>query len=57
MTLKKKVKPICWISDCDEDVRAMSEEVRDVIGYALYQAQIGEQNPAASRMKGKSSAL
>ena len=35
-----------------DDLRGCPEEVQDVVGYALYLAQIAGQHPAAKRLKG-----
>lgn len=52
--LKKKVaKPVRWISDCDKELRRLPQDVKYEVGFALYQAQMGEQHPNARRMKGQ----
>lgn len=38
------VKPLRWIASSRKDWRAMPDQVQDVFGYALFQAQIGQKN-------------
>jgi phage-related protein len=45
-------KPVHWIGSSLQDVRAFPEAVQDVVGYALFVAQCGDQHPAAKRLKG-----
>jgi phage-related protein len=40
-----------------DDLRACPDDVRDIVGYALYLAQEGGQHPAAKRLKGDSGGL
>jgi phage-related protein len=35
------LKPLFWIASSREDLRDFPEDVRDVMGFALYQAQKG----------------
>jgi phage-related protein len=46
------VKPLFWIASSKDDLRAFPEEVKDVMGFALYQAQIGGKHVAAKPLKG-----
>lgn len=49
-------KPLFWIASSLEDIRNFPIEVRDTMGYALYQAQQGEKHLDAKPMKGFGSA-
>jgi len=46
------VKPVSWIGSSYRDLRAFPDPVQDAIGYALYQAQIGEKHSSAKPLKG-----
>jgi phage-related protein len=46
-------KPIIWLGQTLKQLRAMPEDVKDEIGFALDAAQKGEKAPSASPMKGK----
>src|SRR5947209_17194364 len=46
------MKPLIWVGSSLEDLRAFPEEVRRVMGYALYLAQMGEKHPDAKPLKG-----
>ena len=48
----RPLKPAFWIASSKEDLRAFPEEVKDVIGFALYQAQEGAKHVAAKPLKG-----
>jgi len=47
-----KIKSIVWIGSSRRDLKAFPAEVRDVMGYALYQAQIGSKAPSAKPLTG-----
>jgi phage-related protein len=47
-----KIKSIVWIGSSRRDLKAFPAEVRDVMGYALYQAQVGSKSPAAKPLAG-----
>jgi len=47
-----KIKSIVWIGSSRRDLKAFSAEVRDVMGYALYQAQMGSKSPSAKPLAG-----
>src|SRR5574342_403503 len=49
-------KPLVWVGSCKEDLRAFPEEVRRVMGYALYLAQVGGKHPDAKPLRGFASA-
>ncbi|MEA3153625.1 MAG: hypothetical protein QOK44_1214 [Betaproteobacteria bacterium] len=46
------VKPVHWIASSYKDFRTFPDLVQDVMGYALYQAQIGEKHRNAKPLKG-----
>ena len=46
------LKPVEWIASSLDDLKDFPEEVQQVIGYALYQAQCGEKHPVAKPLKG-----
>ena len=46
------VKPVLWIGSSYKDFRAFPDPVQDTMGYALYQAQIGEKHGSAKPLKG-----
>ena len=45
-------KPIIWIGSSLDDLRAFPEEVKDVVGFALHQAQHGGKHADAKPLKG-----
>jgi phage-related protein len=47
-----KIKSIVWIGSSRRDLKAFPAEVRDVMGYALYQAQIGSKSTSAKPLTG-----
>jgi phage-related protein len=49
-------KPLFWMGSSKKDLLALPEEVVDVFGYALYQAQIGKKHEQAKPLKGFGSA-
>src|SRR5262245_22992427 len=46
------LKPLCWVASSRSDLRELPEEVREVIGFALYQAQKGSKHICAKPLKG-----
>lgn len=52
MDERAKTKSIVWIGSSRRDLKAFPAEVRDVIGYALYQAQLGRKSPSAKPLSG-----
>jgi phage-related protein len=46
------MKPLVWIGSSLDDLRAFPEEVRLVMGYALYLAQTGDKHSDAKPLKG-----
>ncbi len=45
-------KPIVWMGDSLAVIREFPQEVREEVGYALYQAQTGEKHESAKPLKG-----
>ncbi|HEV2837045.1 MAG TPA: type II toxin-antitoxin system RelE/ParE family toxin [Pyrinomonadaceae bacterium] len=52
MTKPHKVKIIVWIGSSRKDLQAFPDEVKDVMGYALYEAQRGLKSPLAKPLAG-----
>ena len=50
------IKPVSWIASSYKGFRAFPDPVQDAMGYALYQAQIGEKHASAKPLKGFSGA-
>lgn len=50
------LKPIIWVASSKRDLEALSDEIRDVVGYALFQAQAGGKSDRAKALKGFGSA-
>ena len=48
-----RIKPLVWIgSSLDDLQKNFPDEVKDVLGYALYLAQTGSKHPKAKPLKG-----
>jgi phage-related protein len=47
-----KLKELVWVASSLKDLRAFPEEVRQVMGFALYQAQTGGKHVAAKPLQG-----
>jgi phage-related protein len=45
-------KPLIWIGSSRDDVRDFPEEVRSLVGHALYMAQCGLKHEAAKPLRG-----
>lgn len=45
-------KPVEWVGSSLEDLKEFPEDVKQVIGYALYLAQCGEKHSSAKPLKG-----
>lgn len=56
MAEPSKLKPLYWIGSSKRDLLALPEDVVDVLGYALYLAQIGKKHEQAKALKGFRSA-
>jgi phage-related protein len=46
------IKPVSWISSSYKDFRAFPDPVQDLMGYALYRAQVGAKHDNAKPLKG-----
>jgi phage-related protein len=46
------LKPVEWIGSSRHDLRSFPDQVREVIGEALYRAQQGSEHPATKALKG-----
>lgn len=46
------LKPIEWVSSSRDDLRKFPEEVQQMMGFALYRAQLGKKHPDAKPLKG-----
>ncbi|MCU0292146.1 MAG: type II toxin-antitoxin system RelE/ParE family toxin [Thermoanaerobaculaceae bacterium] len=49
-------KELIWVGSALKDLREFPEDVRQVMGFALYLAQVGEKHPDAKPLKGFSGA-
>ncbi|MFB4392645.1 type II toxin-antitoxin system RelE/ParE family toxin [Pseudomonas sp. LS_2] len=49
-------KPLHWVGSSKKDLLAMPDDVQDVFGFALHQAQVGGKHPQAKPLKGFSGA-
>lgn len=47
-----KIKTLIWVGSSRRDLKAFPDEVKDGMGYALYQAQIGQKAPTAKPLRG-----
>jgi phage-related protein len=47
-----KTRNLVWIGSSRKDLKAFPAEVKDVMGYALYQAQVGQKSPSAKPLAG-----
>ena len=47
-----KIKNLIWVGSSRRDLQAFPAEVKDVVGYALYQAQVGQKAPSAKPLRG-----
>ncbi len=54
--MKQAFKPLYWIGSSKKDLLVMPDEVQQVFGFALYNAQIGLLHPDAKPLKGFGSA-
>jgi phage-related protein len=51
-----RIKPLFWIASSRDDLRKFPEDVKDTMGFALFQAQKGGKHVAAKPLKGFSGA-
>ncbi|MBW2673818.1 MAG: type II toxin-antitoxin system RelE/ParE family toxin [Deltaproteobacteria bacterium] len=47
-----RTKELVWIASSKKDLCGFPEEVRQAMGFALYQAQVGDKHVAAKPLKG-----
>src|SRR5713226_2541943 len=47
-----KIKTLIWVGSSRRDLKAFPDEVKDGMGYALYQAQVGQKAPTAKPLRG-----
>jgi phage-related protein len=45
-------KPVYWIGSSKQDLSAFPQPVKDVMGFALHQAQVGGKHESAKPLKG-----
>jgi phage-related protein len=45
-------KPAIFVASTREDLRAFPEEVQDIMGFAIYNAQMGDRHPDAKPLTG-----
>jgi phage-related protein len=50
--MTSELKPLIWVGSAKADLKAFPEEVRLVMGYALYLAQAGGKHPGAKPLRG-----
>jgi phage-related protein len=46
------MRPLIWVGSSLEDLRAFPDEVKRIVGYALYLAQEGGKHPDAKPLRG-----
>lgn len=51
-----KFKTLVWVGSTLKDLRSFPADVKDAMGYALYQAQLGRKAPTAKPLRGFGSA-
>ena len=54
--MRSPLKSLLWVGSCREDLKSFPEDVRLVMGYALYLAQVGSKHPDAKPLRGFGSA-
>jgi len=54
--MPSRLKSLLWVGSCREDLKSFPEDVRLVMGYALYLAQVGSKHPDAKPPRGFGSA-
>lgn len=50
--VSEDLKPVVWVGSCRDDLKQFPSAVQDVMGFALYSAQIGDKHPGAKPLKG-----
>jgi len=56
MDSEDAIKPLYWVASSKKDLLTMPEDVQDVFGYALHQAQTGNKHSQTKPLKGFGSA-
>jgi len=51
-TIPTAKKPCEFIASSKDDLSAMPDDVKEVVGFALFMAQMGEKHPQAKALKG-----
>ena len=46
------LKPVVWMGSSRDDLRRLSADVQDAIGFALYHAQLGDRHRSTKPLKG-----
>ena len=54
---ENRIKPVFWVGSSVQDLKTFPSEVQREIGYALYQAQIGEKHHKTKTLKGFSGVM
>jgi phage-related protein len=52
MSTKPQPKPVIWIGSSLDDLKEFPESVRQLVGYALFLAQVGSKHSNAKPLKG-----
>ena len=52
MPISTTVKRLFWVGSSKRDLKALPDDVQDVVGYALHLAQIGNKHPSAKPLRG-----
>ncbi len=50
--MKPVLKPVEWIGGARDDLREFPDDVQQLMGFALYRAQLGKKHPQAKPLKG-----
>ena len=50
--MNDQLKPLHWIGSSLKDLKALSDSLRDVFGYALHLAQEGKKHPLTKPLRG-----
>lgn len=54
---EEELRPVEWVGSSLDDLRSFPEEVRDQMGFAIYQAQCGIKHRSVKRLKGLGSGV
>jgi len=52
MSRRLKEKPIDWVGSSRDDLKSFPDEVQQVLGFDLYQVQLGDLPPSTKPLKG-----